>query len=206
MPKLMREESDGETAEYISLTAYIAEIREWDNRSHLKRIKAYVYLLCIGMGIQKKDADQIAIASQLHDIGKSCTPVELLQRKGEYSTEEWTIMENHARDGEMILRETKNAVLQTGAIIAATHHERWDGSGYPRKLAGENIPLSGRICAVADVYDALTTPRPYKELMPEIEALRLIRDSSGLLFDPAVVRSFLDNYNAILSIKENSSF
>jgi putative two-component system response regulator len=206
MAKYSREESISDINESANLLAYVAEVREWDNRFHLKRIKAYVYLLCTKIGIPKAEVDQIAVASQLHDIGKCNTPLDLLLRKGEYSADEWKIMEEHTLNGETLLRKSNNPIYQIGAIISATHHERWDGSGYPRKLYGENIPLSGRICAIADVYDALTTSRPYKTVMPEAEVLVLIRESSGTFFDPDVVNAFLENYPAIRIIKENSSF
>lgn len=205
MAKYRNDEFSQEIAEYVFLMAYIAERREWDNRSHLRRMKAYVFTLCTDLGIPIEETELIALASQLHDVGKSCTPLELLLRKGEYSSDEWFKMEQHTLDGEIILHNASNAVLQTAAIIALTHHERWDGTGYPHKLGGEEIPLSGRICAIADVYDALITPRPYKVIMPEDEVLELIRNSAGFLFDPNIVNTFISNYPDIKSIKENSS-
>jgi putative two-component system response regulator len=192
-----------EDAESIFRMAYIAEIKEWDNRSHLKRIQAYASQLCRGADLSGKDAHIIALACQLHDIGKSVIPDDLLLRKGNYSDAEWQRMEQHTIEGEQILKGANSPILQVGAIIAATHHERWDGSGYPNGLSGEAIPLGGRICALADVFDALTTTRSYKDTIEDDAALDLIRKSSGTLFDPHLVNIFSDLYKSLIKIKNS---
>jgi putative two-component system response regulator len=194
-----------ENADSIFLLAYLAEIREWDNRPHLKRMKSYAYTLCTALQVPGIEAESIALACQLHDIGKATTPLELLLRKGEYTNQEWHLMEKHTLQGGEILRGFSSPILQMGAAIALTHHERWDGSGYPNKLVGEAVPLSGRICAVADVFDALTTKRLYKEPIDNDQALALIRRSSGTLFDPNVVQAFTDKFPEILEIKKSSA-
>ena len=165
-----------ENADSIFLMAYVAEIKEWDNRAHLKRMKSYTYTLCTALQVPSIESESIALACQLHDIGKATTPLELLLRKGEYTEQEWHLMEKHTLKGSEILKGAFSPILQMGAAIALTHHERWDGSGYPNKLVGEAVPLSGRICAVADVFDALTTIRLYKE--PIMSSKRLT--SSGV--------------------------
>lgn len=194
-----------EREESILLAAYAAEFREWDNRAHLKRIHDYAFVLCTALGMSRADADLTSLACQLHDIGKSATPDELLTRQGQYEEHEWKIMERHTTDGEQILRGLASPIFIMGADIAATHHERWDGSGYPKGFSGEQIPLSGRICALADVFDALTTVRSYKQPMDEQNAFDLIQRSGGSLFDPKVVQAFVDCFPDFLRIKISSA-
>ncbi|KAF0107479.1 MAG: putative two-component system response regulator [Chloroflexi bacterium] len=196
---------NNELYEYIQLIAYIAEIKEWDNRAHLNRIRGYCQVLSAGLNIPKKDIEIISLASQLHDIGKSVTPDDLLKRKGDYMDGEWKILEKHTSEGASMLSGSTSIILQTGAVIAATHHERWDGSGYPNKLSGDDIPLSGRICALADVFDALVTRRPYKEVVEDKEAVEIVVKSSGKLFDPKCIKVFEKKINEILLIKNSSN-
>jgi putative two-component system response regulator len=185
--------------------AYIAEIKEWDNRTHLFRVRYYCQLLCTGMDIPKNETEIIAIAGQLHDIGKSCIPDGLLERTGEFKKEEWPVIEKHTLDGGNILKNSSSLVLQTAAEIAENHHERWDGSGYPKKRRGEEIPLAARIFAVADVFDALTTSRPHKVTLTDEEAHFLIQQNSGVLFDPKVAKAMKEKFSGILQIKNSQS-
>lgn len=194
-----------ETIECITLLAYVAEVAEWDNRSHLRRIKGYAYTIFTALGLLRGEAALLAMASVLHDIGKSVTPDVLLKQQGSYTLAEWQVMERHTLDGEMMLRTITLPVFQAGSVIALNHHERWDGSGYPNHLVGEAIPLSCRVCAVADVFDALTTPRSYKDPIKTDEAFELIHSASGTLFDPRVVQAFLANRAEILVIKNSRS-
>lgn len=195
--------SSRETIEAITLLAYVAEAAEWNNRSHLRRIKGYVYTMCTALGIPSGEAELTALACVLHDVGKSTTPDELLRRTGKYTKREWQTMEEHTFEGNRMLRDSISPILRMGAVIALTHHERWNGSGYPNHSAGEDIPLSGRVCAVADVFDALTTRRLYKEPIEVEEAIELIRSSSGTLFDPQVVQVFINSHSEILNIKNS---
>jgi len=189
-----------DTIENIDLLAYIAEAAEWDNRAHLRRIKMYAYTLFCALGLPSAEASLLALACELHDVGKAATPDELLKRQGSYTNEEWQVMERHTLDGDLMLRDASSPILRAAAVIALTHHERWDGSGYPNHTSGEEIPLSGRVCAVVDVFDALTTARLYKEAIDPEEAFDLINRSSGTLFDPAVVRAFVESRPEILQI------
>lgn len=189
-----------EIAELVSRLAYFAELREWDNRSHLSRIMTFCLLLSKQMGLSKSESEVIAIASMLHDVGKINTPLELLFRVGDYQPNEWKIIEKHTIDGAQFLSDTHVMEIQTGRVIAESHHERWDGSGYPYHRKGDTIPLPARICAVADVYDALTTPRPYKQASHPLDAKKLIENSSGILFDPAVVSAFARAYDSFIQI------
>jgi len=189
--------------DHIILTAYIAEIKEWDNRSHLERIRRYTMLLASGLTLPNNEVRLFSTASQLHDIGKITIPDSILKKTDNLEPHEYEIAERHTVEGAKLLRGTNSVILQAGEIIALTHHERWDGSGYPRGLADEEIPLSGRICALADVFDALTTKRPYKDEIPPLKALELIKDSSGSLFDPTLVKIFEEKFDDVLSIKRS---
>jgi putative nucleotidyltransferase with HDIG domain len=200
MPQSILSTTSRETIESLSLLAYTAEVAEWDNRAHLRRIKAYAFTLFTALGLSKADAELLALACVLHDVGKAATPDELLKRQGSYTPAEWQVMERHTIDGEKMLRDASSPILRAGAVIALTHHERWDGSGYPNHLSGEAIPLSGRVCAVVDVYDALTPARIYKEPGDCEEAYDLIRRSGDKLFDPAVVRAFVNSRSEFLSL------
>lgn len=187
--------------DHIVLTAYIAEIKEWDNRAHLERIRRYTALLATGMNLPENEVRLFSIAAQLHDIGKIYIPDSILKKTDNLDDREWEISERHTLEGAKLLRSaTSSVVLKTAEIIALTHHERWDGSGYPRGLRGEQIPLSGRICALADVFDALTTPRPYKKEIPPLDALQLIKDASGSLFDPQLVNVFESRFDDVITI------
>lgn len=186
--------------DHIILTAYIAEIKEWDNRTHLERVRRYTYLLASEYGLDPNEARLFSIAAQLHDIGKINIPDSILEKTNNLEPHEWEIAERHTIEGARLLQGSNSIILQTAEIIALTHHERWDGSGYPRGLVGEAIPLSGRICALADVFDALTTRRPYKKEIKPIEALNLIKESTDTLFDPKLVNLFEDHFDDILNI------
>jgi putative two-component system response regulator len=194
-----------ENAESIFLAAYAAELREWDNRAHLKRIRDYSFTLCLALDIPRPEAEQISLSCLLHDIGKSATPEELLTRQGQYEEQEWKLMERHTLDGEEMLRDATSSILRMGASIAATHHERWDGSGYPHGLSGDSIPLPGQVCAIADVFDALTTLRSYKKPLDIDHAYDLIQRSSGSLFNPQIVQAFVTAFPDLLRIKNSSA-
>ena len=189
--------------DHILLAAHIAEIKEWDNRAHLERIRRYVYLLANGLGLSQGEARLFSIASQLHDIGKITIPDSILKKTDNLEPHEWEIAEIHTIEGARLLRGSASVFLQTGEMIALTHHERWDGSGYPNGLSSEEIPISGRITALVDVFDALTTKRPYKKKVSTAEAYKLIIESSGVLFDPDIVEVFKSNWEEILTINKS---
>ncbi len=188
--------------ETILLSSHLAEIKEWDNYSHLERIKRYTYLLAISLGLNQQEANLISISSQFHDIGKIYIPDNILIKGSKLDANEWKITEKHAVNGAKLLSNYSSEYLKIGGTIALTHHERWDGSGYPNSLVGEKIPISGRICALADVFDALTTKRSYKKEVSDDQAFELIRSSKGKLFDPKLVDIFVDKYPKFMSIKK----
>lgn len=202
---MFRTQSDLSPVTYLDFVlrlAYTAEIKEWDNRPHIQRIRRFTYYFAIKLDLPSQLAENLAIAAMLHDVGKVTTPTELLLKKGKYTQFEWQTMEHHTIDGALILANSSNDILRIGQNIARSHHERWDGGGYPDGLTGEKIPLEARICAIADIYDALTSPRPYKTRMEQDDAYNLIVNSSGTLLDPRLVSIFQNNYKEILKLQK----
>jgi len=180
--------------DHLMLTANIAEFAEWNNHAHLERVRRYTSILASGTNIGHNEANLISIASILHDVGKITLPTSILKKTANLTPAEYKLTEQHTVEGARLLGSSGSSILQTGAIIARTHHERWDGSGYPEGLKGEAIPLSGRIVALVDVFDALTTQRPYKMQMQPDAAFDLIKGSAESLFDPKLVSLFVDRF------------
>ena len=183
--------------------AYIAEYREGGNLGHLERIKGFIQVLARGFGLPPNEVQLISLASQLHDIGKVGLPEGLLLQQGAYTEAEFNKIKRHTTIGAEILSNSPSSLIQAGETIALNHHERWDGSGYPKGISGEQIPLSARFCAIADVFDALTTPRPYKKEISVEDASRLIIGASGSLFDPQLTQIFQDELSSILKVKKS---
>ena len=191
-------------SEYVVRLAYISELKEWDNRLHQERCRRYTALIARGLGLPFQEAEIMATACQLHDIGKATFPEEVLVRIGEYSSEEWELIERHPLEGAIILNGSNSPILMMAETIALTHHERWDGSGYPEGLVGDKIPIGGRIMGLVDVFDAATTKRIYKEPIGEQDGLRVIQQMSGVLFDPQVVEVFERLFDEILKSKQSA--
>ena len=191
-----------ELLDIIRRMAALAEYREPGVQHHLERIRGYCYALARGMDFPMQDAEVISYASQLHDIGEIAIPDTLLMKSGKLSPYEMEQIKRHPIIGAEILRGSPSIVLQMGETIALTHHERWDGSGYPYGIKGEAIPVPGRICALADIFDALTTRRPYKDEIPVGDAYQLILDNSGVLFDPTLVQAFSESFDEIVKVRQ----
>ena len=138
----------------------------------------------------------------MHDIGKVGTPDNILLKPGKLNVAEFEIMKQHAAIGHQILAGSSSPLLQLAAEIALSHHEKYDGSGYPSGLAGDAIPLVGRIVAVADVFDALTSSRPYKKAWEVEKAVALLKENRGTHFDPACIDAFLKNFDEVLAVRE----
>ena len=185
--------------------AYIAEYREGNNTAHLERMRGYALVMARGLGLTNREAQILSAACQLHDIGKVIVPDILLLNTGKYSASDWEVIKRHTIIGAEILHDSPSPTLQAGETIALTHHERWDGSGYLQGLNGEAIPLGGRICAIADVFDSLTTPRSYKKEISADDARHLIIEASGQLFDPRLVEIFDEDFNEILRILKTTT-
>jgi CHASE2 domain-containing sensor protein len=178
--------------EVIQRLAHATESRDQETGLHLERISRMCERLGLALGMTATEAETLRNASLLHDVGKIGVPDAVLLQPGALSEEDRELMRRHTTVGAEIVSGSSSPVMQMAEQIALTHHERWDGSGYPEGLAGEAIPLPGRICAVCDVFDALLSARPYKEPWPTEEALAELRRERGRHFDPAVVDAFLD--------------
>jgi response regulator RpfG family c-di-GMP phosphodiesterase len=177
--------------EVIERLAHATESRDQETGMHLERISRMCERVGLAMGMTPTEAETLRNASLLHDVGKIGVPDAILLRPGALSDEDRELMRRHTTIGAEIVSGSTSPVMQMAEQIALSHHERWDGTGYPQGLAGEAIPLPGRICAVCDVFDALLSERPYKEPWPYEEALEELRRERGHHFDPAVVDAFL---------------
>ncbi|GAA6135825.1 two-component system response regulator [Oceaniserpentilla sp. 4NH20-0058] len=188
--------------EIIERLGRAAEFKDNETGLHVIRMSHYSRIIASQMDFDDEWVDLIFHAAPMHDVGKIGIPEAILCKPGGLDNEEWQTMKSHPEIGADIIGDHDDKLLQTAREIALTHHEKWDGSGYPNGLKEGDIPLSGRIIAVADVFDALTTKRPYKEAWPVEKALSLIKESSGQHFDPHIVEIFLRCLPKILEIKE----
>lgn len=177
-----------------------AEYRDNETGNHILRMSHISALLAKFIGWNEADCELMLHASPMHDIGKIGIPDHILLKPGKFEPEEWEIMKTHALIGARILEGDDSDLMKCAGEIALSHHEKWDGSGYPNGLSGEDIPLSGRIAALADVFDALTSVRPYKKAWTVEAAVDLIKETSGSHFDPALVTVFLQQLPEILTI------
>ena len=181
-----------------------AEYKDEDTGSHIIRVASYAKLIAGMLGENETSQDVVYHASALHDTGKIGIPDSILLKPARLSEEEFGIMRTHTTNGHGILEHSASSYLLNGAMIALTHHERYDGTGYPMKLSGDEIPLHGRIVCIADVFDALTTERPYKVPWPLERAFKLLKDERGRQFDPELVDAFLANSLRVEKIYEDN--
>ncbi|MBL8023712.1 MAG: HD domain-containing protein [Elusimicrobia bacterium] len=182
--------------------AAAAEFKDHDTRNHLERVSRYSRLIAAAVGMEKEWCDRLALASPMHDIGKLGVPDAVLKKPGKLDEEEWKEMHRHPNHGAEILANSDNELLQMSERIARSHHEKWDGTGYPTGLKGDAIPLEARIVAVADVFDALTSRRCYKPAFSLDNALKIIYEGSGKHFDPALVYAFKQVLDSIVQVME----
>jgi len=194
-------ELDETRLEIIRRLGRAAEYRDNETGLHIIRMSQYSQLLAVASGMSENEGLMMLNASPMHDIGKIGIPDQILLKQGKLTPEEWEIMKTHASIGAEIMSGHPSPLMQMAREIAITHHEKWDGSGYPKGLKGEEIPLVGRIVALADVFDALTTKRPYKKAWPIEEAIDYIKENTGSHFEPALVDIFLENLDGILTIR-----
>jgi putative two-component system response regulator len=187
--------------ETIFCLAKAAEYRDPETGDHIRRMAHISRHIARILGLAKHQQDLLLEAAPMHDIGKVGTPDAILLKPARLTPEEFEIMKQHTMIGYQVLSTSHSPLMQTAAEIAWTHHEKFDGSGYPRGMKGESIPLFGRIVAVADVFDALTSDRPYKQAWEVEPTLRLIKGSIGSHFDPVCVEAFLADFDAVLAIK-----
>jgi putative two-component system response regulator len=169
-----------------------AEYRAEHSSQHVDRVADTAAAIAERLGLGAEEVGLLRQAAALHDVGNLAIPDSILLKPNKLTEEEYELVKTHTTLGARLLSESASPLLQMGSVIAATHHERWDGTGYPAGLAGEDIPLVARVVAVADVFDALTHDRPYKSLWPVEQAISEIQRGSGTQFDPRVVDAFLD--------------
>lgn len=179
-----------------------SEFKDNETGNHVIRMSHYSRLIAQAAGMGQESVDILFHAAPMHDVGKIGIPDHVLLKPGKLDDAEWEIMHQHPHMGAEIIGEQYDDLLQTARLLALTHHEKWDGSGYPNKLRGEEIPLGGRIVAIADVFDALTSERPYKKAWPVEDAVRVIEDGAGSHFDPGLMAPFKAALPSMLKIKE----
>jgi CHASE2 domain/HD domain len=177
--------------EAVKRLALAAESRDGATGEHIERMSRMAERIALAVGMSRTEAETLRYAAALHDVGKIGVPDSVLLKPGRLDPAEWRIMQEHTTGAVAVLGGSRSPILRLAETIALTHHEKWDGSGYPAGLRGEEIPLVGRICAIADVYDALTSERPYKRAWSPEEALAEIRDQAGRHFDPTLVDVFV---------------
>ena len=215
--QVLRKISEVESTEreVVAVLAQAAEYRDDDTGRHIIRVGRYAGIVGRALGLPPERIAMLEQAAQLHDVGKIGIPDSLLLKPGKFTPEEFQQMKHHAEIGRRILSPeftlddspghqyplaARSPILQLAALIAGSHHEKWDGSGYPNGLAGAAIPLEGRITAIADVFDALSSSRPYKQAFEIPKCFQILRESSGSHFDPAVVEAFFASESEILDV------
>lgn len=185
----------------ILMLGHAGHYKDTDTGSHIWRMAAYASALARGCGWNEEQCTHLELAAPMHDTGKIGIPEAILRKPGPLDAEEWVVMRTHSQIGHDILCKSQAPVFQLAAVISLRHHEKWDGSGYPGGLSGTSIPESARIIALADVFDALSTKRPYKDPWPIKRVVAQIQDGSGAHFDPGVVDVFSGVLPELLDIQ-----
>jgi len=188
--------------EIVQRLGLAAEYKDNETGLHVIRMSNYARILGVATGMSETEADDLLHAAPMHDVGKIGIPDRILQKPAALDADEWKIMQSHATIGGDIIGKHQGGMLAMAHDVAMTHHEKWDGSGYPNKLAGEQIPLVGRIVAIADVFDALTSARPYKAEWPVEQAVDYLKQQRGQHFDPELVDRFLECLPQVLEVKQ----
>lgn len=188
--------------EVIFTMGSIGETRSKETGYHVKRVAEYSKLLALYSGLSEDEAELLKQASPMHDIGKVGIPDNILNKPGKLEPKEWEVMKTHALLGYDMLKYSKRAILKAAATIALEHHEKYDGTGYPNSIKGENIHIYGRITALADVFDALGSDRIYKKAWKDEDIFQLIRSERGKHFDPNLVDYFFENLESFLSVRD----
>lgn len=188
--------------EIINRLARAAELRDPETGMHILRVGYMAGELALVCGFDAKFCDLMVFAAPMHDVGKVGIPDHILLKPGKLTPEEFEVIKTHTVIGSRVLSGSRHQLIQMAETIALTHHEKWDGSGYPNGLSGIDIPVEGRITAIADVFDALTSERPYKMAWPAEKAFLEIQTQTGKQFDPDLVECFLQIEDRILKIRE----
>jgi putative two-component system response regulator len=178
-----------------------AEYKDTSTGGHIERIGRYSEVLGRTLGMTSGETDRLRHAAPMHDVGKLGIPDAILLKPGKLDDSEMRVMRSHTTLGAEILSGSPSRLLQLGETIALTHHERWDGAGYPKGLSGEDIPIEGRICAIVDFFDALSIDRPYRAAVPHTQVFRMMEDQAGGHFDPHVLGAFMRDREEFLRIQ-----
>ncbi|MDD3308252.1 MAG: HD domain-containing protein, partial [Acetobacterium sp.] len=187
--------------EVIYTLGEIIETRSKEAAKHVVRVAEYSYLIGLKYGLNNDDAMLLKIAAPMHDIGKIGIPDQILNKPGSLSREEFDCIKTHTTIGHDILKKSHHKIMKMAGIIALSHHERWDGTGYPAAIKGEHINIYSRIVSIADVFDAVSHKRCYKDAWPLEKVKNYLREQSGQMFDPKVTDLFMENWEAILNIR-----
>ena len=198
----LNQEIEKTQKEVVLTMGAIGETRSKETGLHVKRVAEYSYLLAILAGLDEEEAKLLKQASPMHDIGKVGIPDSILNKPGKLTPEEFAVMQTHSEIGYEMLKHSERKILKASAVVAYTHHEKWNGSGYPRGLKGEDIPIFGRITAIADVFDALGHDRVYKKAWELDQILELFKEERGRHFDPRLVDLFFENLDRFLMIRD----
>ncbi len=199
---LLTEEIEATQRDIVYMLGEAIETRSRETGQHVRRVAEYSYLIAKGIGLPEREAQVLKIAAPLHDFGKIGIPDAILHKPGKLDAQEWAVMRTHAEIGREMLGRSNREILQAAAMLAGHHHEKWDGSGYPQGLRGEEIHLYGRIGAVADVFDALGSRRSYKEPWPIEQILAYLRDQRCVHFDPAIVDWVLTHVDEMVFVSK----
>ena len=197
----LHEELEETQREVIYTMGEIGETRSKETGFHVKRVAEYSKLLALKFGLSKDEAEILRLASPMHDIGKVGIPDSILNKPGKLTAQEYETMKEHAQIGYELLKNSTRDILKASAIVAYEHHEKWDGSGYPRGLSGEDIHIYGRITAICDVFDALAHERPYKKAWELDRIIALFKEERAKHFDPTLIDLFLENLDEFLEIQ-----
>ena len=188
--------------ELIFRISRAAEFRDPETGAHIQRMAHYSQIIALGLDLSLAQQRLILEAAPMHDVGKIGIPDYILLKPGKLTHEEFEVMKGHARIGFEMLKDSRSEIMQAGAEVAISHHEKFDGSGYPNGLKGQQIPLFGRIVAVADVFDALTSERPYKRAWSLEDACKFLEYGRGKHFDPLCVEAFLAGWEHVMEIRQ----
>jgi putative nucleotidyltransferase with HDIG domain len=197
-------ELEASQLEMLERLAIVAEFRDDDTGQHTARVGEMAAQMALRLGWDALKVDQLRLAARLHDIGKIAIPDEILHKPGKLTDDEWALMREHPQTGAQMLEGSEAELMSLAREVCLSHHERWNGRGYPFGLAGDAIPMSGRIVSVADAFDALTSPRPYKAAWSRERAIEEIRSHSAEQFDPQVVEVFLEIVGYSLSDRQSN--
>lgn len=188
--------------EVVFTIGTICESRSKETGNHVKRVAEYSKLFAKKIGMDEEEAELVKESSPMHDIGKIAIPDEILKKPGKLNEAEYKIMQGHTELGYQMLKHSNRPILKAAATIAYQHHEKWDGSGYPRGLGATDIHIYGRITSVADVFDALGSDRYYKKAWKDEDIIEFFKKEKGKYFDPLLVEAFLDHYGDFCTIRD----